>query len=251
MTEGDVLSYQSTGEGSNRFLRRTGIIFCILFLSFYTLSAQRKVDMGLFAGTSYYMGDINMSTPFYRPSFAAGPIFRYNFNPRNSLRGHAFYHGLSGSDLDFANNFRPGGAQEFEAKFVDLGLDFEFNWWPYQTAVRKTRHTPYVFAGIGYGLKLSSTSTNGEVKSHVTLPFGLGYKINVGKWLSAGLEAGPRKTFSDLVDGVTNPPVDGVVAPFGNRDWYIFTGVFVTYKIFKFWESCPTYEEHNPKRKKR
>ena len=224
------------GEACNRLYNSCLILSVILLIIIpKELSAQKKVDPGIFAGTSYYMGDLNTSRHFAIPSLAVGPILRYNFNPRNSLRVHAFYHGLSGTGFHFPS----GGEQEFAAKFVDLALNFEFNWWPYASANRKYNQSPYVFAGLGYGLKISGTPAT---RSHITIPFGLGYKVNVGRWFSAGVEAGPRKTFSDVVDGVTNPGTDDVLAPFGNRDWYIFTGVFVTYKIYKFWEDCPTYE---------
>ena len=217
----------------------TILLLCIFVLTSFNLSAQKNSDIGLYAGTSYYMGDLNRSVHYAVPSFAVGPIFRYNFNERNSIRGHAFYHGLSGADPDFAGYNSSIQTSEFAAKFVDLGLDFEFNWKPYKTAYRRTKSSPYVFAGLGYGLMVVPSP---NVKSHLTIPFGLGYKINVGRWLSAGAELSARKTFSDMVDGVSNPILEGAFAPFGNKDWYFFTGVFVTYKIFKFWDDCPTYD---------
>jgi hypothetical protein len=170
------------------------------------------------------------------PSFAVGPIYRYNFNARNSLRAHAIYHGLRGTNPEYEAYILPFEDTEFDTKFVNLGLDFEFNWKPYKTAHRKTKSSPYVFVGIGY-----SYGVDNILKSHLVLPFGIGYKVNVGRWLSAGVEASARKTFIDEIDDATNPKVAGF-APFGNRDWYFFTGVFVTYKIFKFWEDCPTYD---------
>lgn len=240
MTGEEFRSLEGQEEEGNRPSFWVAIlIVSLLFLFSGELEGQKKADIGLFAGTSYYMGDINTSRHFYRPSMAVGGLYRHNFNARNSIRFSGIYHSLSGSDFDFSDNFRPQGPQEFAAKFVDLALNFEFNWEPYQTAHRKTKSSPYVFVGLGYGLKLSGTP---EVKSHFTVPFGAGYKINVGKWLSAGIEAGPRRALSDLVDGVANPGMADVSVPLGNRDWYIFTGVFVTYKIMKFWEDCPTYE---------
>jgi hypothetical protein len=215
------------------------ILIVVIFLTSFNLSAQEKYDIGFFAGTSYYMGDLNPSVHYAAPSFAAGPICRYNFNDRSSVRGHAFYHSLSGSDPLYAGYIPPGSSKVFDANFVDLGLNFEFNWGPYRTANRRTLASPYVFAGLGYGLKLFGSF---GTSSHVTVPFGFGYKMNVGRWLSAGLEAGARKALSDRVDGITNPPFEDGIVPFGNNDWYFFTGVFVTYKIFKFWEECPAYD---------
>jgi len=51
-----------------------------------------------------------------------------------------------------------------------------------------------------------------------------------------------RKTFTDLIDGVANIGGEEVQTAFGNNDWYMFTGVFLTYKIFNYREECPTYE---------
>jgi len=210
----------------------------LMGLTSFNLSAQKNSDIGFFAGTSYYMGDLNISKHYAAPSFAAGPIYRYNFNERNSLRGHAFYHTLSASNQDYYGYNPDNLSTDFAAKFVDLGLDFEFNWKPYRTAFRKTQSSPYVFAGFGYGLNIISQP---NVKSHLTVPFGIGYKLNAGKWLSLGAEMSARKSLSDQVEGFTNPATD-IFTPFGNRDWYFFSGLFVTYKIFKFWEECHAYD---------
>ena len=204
------------------------------------MAAQENSDIGIFAGTSYYMGDLNSALHYAAPNLAVGAIYRYNFNFHNALRFHAFYHGLSGTTQNFTGDISqlPGGI--FNANFVDLGLDFEFNWERYKTATRRTKSSPYVFAGIAYGRKLSGTP---EVSSNIiSIPFGLGYKINLGPWLSGGVEFSARKSFSDRVDGVANPD-PGMITPFGNKDWYYFSGVFLTYKIFKFWEDCPAYDD--------
>ncbi len=247
-TEGEYLNLAGTEGGKKPYLGAAILIAALLMLISGDLFGQKKSDPGLFLGTSYYMGDINKSRHFYKPSLAVGAFYRRNFNQRNSLRFSGTYHKLSGSDLDFSGNFRPEGPQDFAASFVDLALNFEFNWKPYQTAHRKTTASPYVFAGLGYGIKIGGDA---DVNSHLTFPFGAGYKINLGRWLSGGIEVGPRRAFSDNVDGVSNPGMDATVAPLGNRDWYIFTGAFVTYKIFKLWDDCPTYEDGVPRKRKR
>jgi hypothetical protein len=248
MTGGDVLYSVNMAEDKQRSVFFPVVFAVVLVLTSFNLSAQRKADIGFFAGTSYYMGDLNPAVHYAMPSFAAGPIYRYNFHDRISLRGHAFIHSLQGgvSDgiSDFAGYNPSPSATFFDANFVDLGLNLEFNWKPYRTAHRKTVASPYVFAGLGYGLKVAEDISGLESRSHITIPFGFGYKVNVGRWLSAGFEAGARKALSDEVDGIENPtvPNEGVIL-FGNNDWYFFTGVFVTYKIFKFWETCPAYEK--------
>jgi hypothetical protein len=180
------------------------------------------------------MGDLSPTVPqplFSPPAF--GPIFRYNFNMRNAIRAHGVFYNLAGEGEIF------GGTQaDFQASFVDLGLDFEFNWWPYKTASKKTKYSPYVSAGLGYSIDLF-----GESKSHLYIPFGGGVKVNLGKRLSSGVEVSARKNFTDLIDGVSNPGGEDVQTPVGNNDWYMFTGLFFTYKITNYLNECPAFPE--------
>jgi hypothetical protein len=181
----------------------------------------------------WYMGDISSHVP--RPTAfppAIGPIYRYNFDQRNSVRAHAVFYGLGASGTIF-----DGEDVEFQSSFVDLGLDFEFNWWPYKTAWRRTKYSPYVTAGLGYSLNIAGGSV-----SHLYMPFGGGLKANLGKRLSGGVEVTMRKTFTDWIDGVINAGGAEVVTPIGNNDWYMFTGVFLTYKIFEYRDECPVYD---------
>ncbi|MCK5136263.1 MAG: hypothetical protein KAR19_10795 [Bacteroidales bacterium] len=230
---GGPFSGDYTGKGPGV---RWGFLLVIITISlFFTAPAhaQRKTDIGFFTGVPWYMGDLSATLPvLHVVPPAIGPILRYNFNMRNALRAHAIFYDLSGSD----ENFR-GGVAEFQSSFVDLGLDFEFNWWPYKTAHRKSKYTPYVSAGLGYSLNYT-----GESVSHLYLPFGGGMKANLGARLSGGIEVNMRKTFNDLIDGVANLGGEEVQSPVGNNDWYLFTGVFLTYKIFNYREECPTYD---------
>jgi hypothetical protein len=218
------------------------------FMLALPLLGQRRADIGFAAGIPWYLGDISPSVP--RPTVmppAIGPIFRYNFNHRNSLRAHGIFYnmGYASEDIDNQNGVFAGQEGDFQASFVDLGLDFEFNWWPYKTAWRRTKFSPYVSAGLGYTINYANSV--GESVSHLYLPFGGGVKANLGKRLSGGIEISMRKTFTDLIDGVENIGLEGVSHPIGNNDWYMFTGVFLTYKIFEFGDACPALME-GPKR---
>jgi hypothetical protein len=229
----DPSSGKSTGKNSFSGSVILLLIITTLLLASTPARGQRNADMGVFVGVPWYLGDLSTTVPVPNgiPP-AIGPIYRYNFNMRNALRAHAFFYTLS----DSVENFH-GGLAEFQSSFVDLGLDFEFNWWPYKTGLSKTKLSPYVSAGLGYSINFDGTSV-----SHLYIPFGGGVKVNLGKRLSGGAEVNMRKTFTDLIDGVTNIGGADVQTPFGNNDWYMFTGVFLTYKIFNYREECPTYE---------
>jgi hypothetical protein len=241
----DLYSGAVTAEGKNTFSTPILIFLSLLiflFVSKQDSHAQRKSDIGIFAGTSYYMGDLNPSMHFYSPSFALGPIYRYNIHTRSAIRVSGIYHRLTGSDPDFNNS---SGAS-FTSDFVDLAATFEFNFLPYKSGNRKMKYSLYTAAGLGYNLLISGDpSTPEPASSHFTLPFSLGFKFNAGKRLSAGVEWSPRKTFKDnAIDGIINiGELNSDFHLFGNNDWYTFAGVFITYKIFNYREDCPTYDD--------
>jgi hypothetical protein len=195
--------------------------------------AQRKSDIGFFTGVPWYLGDLSTVIPQYHlvPP-AIGPILRYNINMRNAMRAHGIFYTLGGMNENFH-----GGVADFESSFVDLGLDFEFNWWPYKSGDRKNKLAPYVAAGLGYSLNYSGSSV-----SHLYVPFGGGVKANLGERLSGGIEVSMRKTFNDMIDGYSNMGGESVQSPVGNNDWYFLSGLFLTYKIFNYREECPTYD---------
>ncbi|MCF8389706.1 MAG: DUF6089 family protein [Bacteroidales bacterium] len=214
-------------------------LFSILILFIFNFDAfsQRKADIGFFAGTAYYMGDLNPSKFFYAPSVAIGPIYRYNFDFRNSVRLSGIYHSLRANDLDFDNPLQQLRGENFTASFMDMTAVYEFNFIPYKTADRKKNQAVFTSVGIGYHLSFSG-------ENHVSIPFSAGYKFNLGKKLSAGLELTSRKTFTDnKIDGFMNPEIqEPKFHLVGNNDWYTFAGIFVTYKIFNYRDDCPTYD---------
>ena len=181
------------------------------------------------------MGDLNHSQHFYSPGPAGGLIFRYNFNPRNSIRFNAIYASLSGDPADHLQPFPGANADPFSNGLIDVALATEFNFMPYKsTKLRKERYTPYVSGGIGYSIQFGSAQT-------VALNFGGGFKYNITTRLSAGAEWSFRKTFSDELDGVVNIGSENNTF-FHNKDWYSIVGIFVTYKIFDWGIDCPAYE---------
>jgi len=203
--------------------------------------AQRKSDIGFFGGTSFYMGDLNPAKPLYRPAMAFGPIYRYNFHSMSSLRISAIYHKLSASDLDFSDPFQQARSAEFNGSYIDFCAMYELNFRPYKTANRKLKYCLYTAAGIGYNLTLQSSVPGAS--SNLILPFSAGFKFNAGKRLSMGMEFSPRKLFNDKIDGISNISLENKNPLFGNKDWYTFAGVFLTYKIFNYREDCPAYEQ--------
>ena len=82
-----------------------GLFLLFLFTTPQYTQAQRKSDIGLIGGTSYYLGDLNFTRHFYLPSAAGGAIIRYNLNPRNSLRLSGIYGSIKGDNLMLSDDF--------------------------------------------------------------------------------------------------------------------------------------------------
>ena len=221
------------------FSRESNIVYILALLLLFPSMAfsQRRADIGIFAGTSYYMGDLNPVKHFYMPGFAIGPMYRYNFEPRNSIRLSAFYHNLKGASAGYGDPYIESLNSVFDVTFIDAAANYEINFIPYKTANKKLNQSLYLSAGLGYHFAISGGGFN-----HFTLPFGIGYKFNLAKKLSAGLEVSERMTFNDTgIDGIRNFGSQKNNL-FGNNDWYTFAGIFVSYKIFNFREECHAYD---------
>ena len=214
-------------------------IFLLSMLVSGMTFAQRNANVGVFAGTAYYLGDINPNQHFYRPLVSLGAIYRYNLNTRFALRANAYYAHLSGNDLDFPEALhpdRPISPANFSTSLLDLALQIEFNFLPYTPNLGKWAYTPYISSGIAGALIIGTDVTAENLAS---FPFGIGVKVNLTSRISAGAEWSFRKTFTDRIDGLENP--SGTSSLLHNNDWYSFLGVFITFKFFNFAKECPAY----------
>lgn len=123
--------------------------------------AQQEVleyrwDIGGGAGVCYYMGDAN-GTPFSGSSFMAAFMLRRDFNPRMALKMNLAYGRYGGSTQGYYIPEEPGTTEQsvdlkFNGNVVDIGAQFELNFWGYGMGPgykRLSRITPYAILGIG------------------------------------------------------------------------------------------------------
>lgn len=196
-------------------------------------SAQRFTDYGLLGGITYYNGEINPTRQFYSPSPAFGGFFRVNINKRYAVRVSGLYGEIKGSDNDFPErNITDRAPTTFSNQVMDFCGQLEFNFMPYITGEDRFLNSIYAAGGLGYALFLRS-------RNSLTIPFGVGYKINLSRRLSMGGEWSFRKTFVTDIDDVPNQLDHTLV---NNNDWYSFFGLFISYKFVKFAADCPAYK---------
>ena len=225
-------------------MKRIHWLLLFLFLSL-SLSGQRNSDYGVFAGVSSYLGDINPNRLLYSPLPAGGIFYRLNLNPRQALRTNLFIGGIRANDLDFKNAFQQARGASFSGTVGELALQFEFNFLPYSTEGKLWDFTPYFAAGAGIAFVNSVSS-----KYIPVIPFSFGFKVNVYKNIGLEAEYGFRKTFYDNFDGLKDLVAPADFAWIHNNDWYTFTGIAVTWKIYSKLAGCPAYSDVDSKRKR-
>ena len=197
-------------------------LFCTLTI--FSLNAQRN-EVGIFTGTSYYLGDINPSMHFSLAKPAGGLIYRYILNPRWALKMDGIYGSVESSDAYV--RFNKERNLSFKSSLFEVSTQIELNFFPYYTGnTDKDYFTPYIFAGISFfsfnpkanyngkwydlqplGTEGQGTSLYPDRKPYslvgLSYPFGLGVKYSVGAKLCIGAEWGLRKTNTDYIDDVS------------------------------------------------
>jgi hypothetical protein len=220
-----------------------------MFFTTHTIFAQTNLDFGLFAGGSYYQGDINASRLLYSPRFAYGALVRYAYHTRWALRGSIFGGALHGNDNNFSYPYQHLRGFNFSTPIVEATGQIELNFLPYRMGDKKNKWTPYIFTG--------ATFLIASYADHIyqpAIPFGLGVKVNLSTHLGMGIEWAYRKTFTDGLDNLSGQKQIPTIitehnylmfkqdAYYHQRDYYAFLGIFLTYKLRLTEEMCDAYQ---------
>ena len=181
-------------------------------------------------GGAFYMGDVNKSTPLKGMNPSLGLVFRYNANFRIAFKGGLTWARVTGSTAGLKNAF-PGGMQTaFSRNVVDLGGQFEFNFFPYSDKfayLNTQRLAPYLLVGLGGTVATGQGRTFGGLN----LPIGVGIKYKLRNRVNIGAELTVHKVLGDGLDNaqLDNPYniIPGSVMK--NGDWYTLTTLFLTW----------------------
>lgn len=218
---------------------KVNLIIIVSIISSFNLLAQRQYDVGIYAGTSYYMGELNPSKQFYQPGRNLGALYRYIFNKRYAVKAQvnrAVLKGGMNENSAFQAEIGEFNPTPFKRKIWDFSIQAEFNFLPYNTTDLKERYTPYVTAGIA-GIIFPV-----DLSLPIAIPLGVGFKYNYNKRIGVGFEWTFKRTFDDEWDYSANYGSRSKQNAFlYNKDWYSFVGLFLTYKFDESFE-CPAYD---------
>lgn len=237
------------------------IALSVVFIQFVQ-AQQQSADIGLWGGLGTYSGDMTYVKTTSSLGPAAGVFLRYNFNPRYSVRGTVMLERMK------ATGEYETSPWEFNKTVTDVSAMFEFNFFKYIIGSSKYSITTYLIGGLGvslYPYKFNADSLNavgayvdpaGDNKNVTALnmPFGFGFKFNIGERWSVGLESQFRKYFDDRMDNLDDPkafinPTTNVLTEYRstlhNNDWTYHLGVHVCYRFYQGGKKCPAYDNIN------
>ena len=223
-------------------LKKILLILFVLYSS--VILSQKANEVGIFAGVSYYTGDVNQNKLFQSVNPAFSFLYKSQISSRYQIRLNFSYSTLSGSDAKSDNLYQQNRNHSFSTTVTEFSLLIEFNFLPHKYENQYIAFTPYIVSGIG--AFISPTAI--ELPVNPVIPMGIGFKFALTKKLSLSTEWMYRKTFTDILDNLLPNEYEGT-ATFqskqrsydGTKDWYSFAGIILTYKFAFTNNSCPAY----------
>lgn len=221
---------------------RQGLLSILLLVAAVQTQAQDDVEyrmeVGAGVGLVSYLGDFNGSVVKNMQPIGS-LVWRWVLNPRMALRAKGSYGKLKGSSADVQTYYPDMQAKpyQFNHSLGDLGVTFEYNFWPYGTGRDyrgAKRLTPFIFGGVG------GTYVSGGPKDVWTahVPLGLGVKYKLGDRVNIGLEWATHFSLSDKLDGVVDPYLVKSSGLFKNTDGYSALLVTLTYSFQAKCRTC-------------
>ncbi|MBQ0907210.1 hypothetical protein KBJ98_00680 [Flavobacterium sp. F-328] len=212
----------------------------IIFLSLFSLTnLQAQIhEIGVFLGGSNYIGDIGPTTYINPNEPAIGILYKWNKSPRHSYRISYVQSQITSRDFDSKEVSRYERGFNLENDVKELSLGLEFNFFDFNLHEGQPKLTPYVASGLSYFFD-SFTLTNdfadvkitgrSRRKKSIAIPMIVGLKATVMPQFILAIEAGARYSQSDNMDGSFNEKFGNI----NNNDWYVFSGLTLTYTFGK------------------
>ncbi len=220
------------------YMKKRLLIFILSLVISRSVSAQSH-EIGLFIGGSNYIGDIGRDALIYPNDLAVGVIYKLDLSTRYAFRAQYTYAKISGNDADSKNSFRNYRGLSFTNSVHEFAVGVEFNFFDYNLSELGSASTPYIIVEAG----VSNYDTKEGVRTfNFIMPVGLGFKGRLGYNLAWAVETTFHYTFKDDIDGyyngskyqtgiepISDLPIYKEIADSNSNDWYVFTGLTLTY----------------------
>lgn len=225
------------------------IVFSILIISSFltTPSIGQSREMGIMLGVMNYKGDLQKATYADQnnlPGF--GFLYRRSYSNHWAFKSAISYGHIKADDAQSDDPFCRNRNLNFKTTILEGTGQFEFNFFPYQTANPSTLFSPYMSVGLsifrfnpkayyngGYvdlqplGTEGQGTNANPDKdlykRTNLAFVFGGGFKWKIGRRWSVVLESVVRKTYTDYLDDVSGVYADPntIRVEYGKTAYYL------------------------------
>jgi hypothetical protein len=218
----------------------------LFFICVFATSAYSQFhELGLFLGSSNYVGDIGTDQYIDPNSPALGLVYRWNVTDRYSLRGGFTFTKLTETEYNNNDLNRSRRSYIVDNNIQEATVGIEFNFKEFNLHDDDFSFTPYLFYGLSYfrydqyyilpnGQFNPPNLTNYGKDEKIAIPFIMGVKFNPNPLFILGFEVGARYALTDNLDG-SNPEnqfanqLDYKFGNIANNDWYIFMGFTISF----------------------
>jgi len=214
------------------------LLFLLSLLSPQITNAQ-IYEVGIFAGGSNFIGDVGATNYISPNQVALGAVVKWNRSPRHAFRASVIFSELEGIDSKSDDQRRIQRGYEFSNSILEFSTGLEFTFFDWNLHDVSSKGTPYLYTGIttarhdNFYFDNNGTLTSENTTSWAWgIPMVLGYKVLLNQHIILAAEVGARYTFSDEIDGSVPDSDFREQFSFGNinnNDWYMFTGITLTY----------------------
>ena len=189
---------------------------------------EKTLELGFFAGSSNYIGDLAPNIVIKESQPAIGISIKKNVSPYFAYGAQMNFGTISGNDNDFKSLSTRN--LNFKSNIFEISPQMEFSFFPFAVGINKGKFTPYLFVGLSvfyfdpkttyhgdtYRLQPLSTEGQGLIEGapapynlwQVAIPFGGGVKLNIAERWNIAFSSGFRATFTDYLDDVSGTYAD-------------------------------------------
>ena len=195
---------------------------------------EYRLEVGGGIGAVSYLGDFNQSLfQNMQPMFSA--VAKYRMSPRTAWALNVGYGQLKGEQKNAKTYYPEMTDYRFSSTLVDVGLRYEYNFWPYGTGQEyrgAKRLTPFIYIGVGATIAKPSDTHVG-----VNMPLGGGVKYKIANRMNLAVEWTMHFTNCDKLDGMHDPYGIKSSGIFKNTDCFSVVQVALSYDL---WAKCKT-----------
>lgn len=212
--------------------QRSILLFILLSISSFNGFAQSR-EAGFIIGVMGYKGDLDPHMYDLRnidPGF--GVLYRRCYSNHWTFKAGINYGHIHASDANASDDWSKNRNLSFKSHIIELTGQFEFNFFPYQTASPFAKWSPYLMTGLSVfhfnpkakindewvalqplgteGQGLAGSARNPYHRITAAFVFGGGVKFKVARRFGVTIETGVRQVYTDYLDDVSGMYADPI-----------------------------------------